>query len=103
MLIKRTTNGWVFYCPACGEWPHGHYHVAFDKGWTFDGNLILPSIKPSLRIRGRWSNANPEGLIPESQPDDICHLIVRKGILEYQQDCTHHFRNQKIPMVHFER
>lgn len=103
MLIKRTTDGWVFYCPACGEWPHGHYHVAFDKGWKFDGNFESPTITPSLKIRGRWSNKDAQGLIPESQPDDICHISVAKGMLQFHDDCTHRFRNQKVPMVNYVR
>ena len=102
--VQRTSDecdGWTFICPACGEWPHNNRHIVPDKGWTFNRNVDLPTFTPSIKVTGRWTNADEAGIITESQPNDCCHIVITDGELHYQGDCTHSLRGQIVPMVDF--
>ncbi len=73
---------WHFYCPGC-DMPHG-----FNDTWTFDGNMESPTVSPSLLTR------MPRG----DDPEVVCHLFLRNGMLEYLSDCTHALAGQTIPL-----
>ena len=94
---------YVVYCPAC-EHAHrfdveGRVEVqkdgsVKDANWTFDGNLELPTFSPSLKSTSTyWEN--------EKWVDKVCHSYLRNGLWEFQKDCTHAMKGQKVPMVDF--
>lgn len=97
--LRRSTDGYTWYCPACDE-PH-----PLPDGWSFDGNLEQPTFSPSFRhsgkqriiVNGLWTgewlrNDNNEAL------DWVCHYIVTAGQVAYCGDCTHAMAGQTIPM-----
>lgn len=87
-----------FYCPGC---KHAHaFHMDGDANvrpmWSFDGDLDKPSVTPSLRVF--TSQPQEDGTLVEKT---LCHLVLTKGILNFQSDCPHALRNQNVPMEKF--
>lgn len=59
--------------------------------WCYDGDLEFPTISPSLRvfdIDGKTS---------------ACHVVITKGILNYQTDCKHGLAGKSVPMEPWEK
>jgi hypothetical protein len=99
----------LFYCPGCKE-----VH-AFDKRWTFDGNMEAPTFSPSLRIGPYWREPpgwdretapkNPDGSL-QLGPDGrtlgavewTCHSFVRAGRIEFLGDCTHELTGKTVDL-----
>lgn len=79
--LRRTENGFSWWCPACDE-----MHPLPD-GWTFDGNVETPTFTPSFKHT--WSHAG--------EPR-CCHYIVTAGKVAYQSDCTHGRKGETITM-----
>ena len=71
---------WHFECPGCG---YGH---AYDKRWSFNGNVDRPTFSPSLLV-----NANTPGA-------KRCHLFVTDGKIQFCGDCDHDLRSQTVEM-----
>jgi hypothetical protein len=74
---------YVFWCPGC-EQTHS-YDVREDgkqPTWEFNGDMEKPSFTPSL--------AYPR-----------CHLFVKNGVIEYCNDCYHHYAGLDVPMEDF--
>jgi hypothetical protein len=69
---------WLVWCPACDE-PH-----TFDGRWEFDGNHEAPSFLGSM-------------LAYESPGSPRCHSLLVAGVWTYLSDCTHAFKDQKLP------
>lgn len=97
--LRRSTEGYSWWCPACEE-----MHPLPDR-WTFDGNLESPTFSPSFRhtgkqttkVNGEWTgewvrDANGNAV------DWCCHYIVTAGQVAYCGDCTHAMAGQTIPM-----
>ena len=77
--LNEDTTLYVFWCPGCQE-----THT-FDVGpgkWSFDGDMESPSFVPSLKY-------------------DRCHLVVRKGVIEFFGDCRHRYRNRDVALQEF--
>jgi len=79
-VVERMGALWVFWCPGC---KCGH---SINERWTFNGDLVKPTIKPSL-----LSTYGPDS-------DKRCHLFVEHGKLRYLKDTTHEYSGQTIPM-----
>lgn len=67
----------IFWCPGC-QCVHG-----INAGWSFNGDVVKPTVSPSLLSRGQI----------------LCHLFIRDGKLEYLSDSQHEFAGQTIEMV----
>ncbi len=85
------TNYW-FWCDGCDT--HHVFTTKLHKGqpwsdpkWDFDGNMESPTFSPSLRVR----SGSPLG-------QTTCHLFLRKGMVQYLNDCTHHLKGQTVPV-----
>lgn len=96
---KRRKDGrgayYAHWCPGC---KHCHsYPVgdAFTTNWTFDGNVVLPSFRPSMRIYIPERRREDGTVIPEYT---TCHYYLIDGILQYQGDCRHEYSGKTIPM-----
>lgn len=74
--VQNEDDSYIFWCPAC-ECAHG-----INSRWQFDGDLVTPTISPSLL----------------SQGEHRCHLFVKKGKIQYLSDCTHDLAAQTIDM-----
>jgi hypothetical protein len=112
--MRRTTQGYAWFCPACKE-----MHPLPD-GWKFDGNLERPTFSPSFRYGpliqtvndengqwlGAWLACDKDGNVVERvglQAGDVpvmwcCHYIITAGQVAYCVDCTHAMKGQTIPM-----
>jgi hypothetical protein len=91
-IKKIVVEYYSFYCPGC---KHQHsYPVNSDgTGWTFNGNMELPSFTPSLLNQLKVQNEKTgEYDIVKSR----CHLYVTNGKIQYCNDCTHEFAGQTI-------
>lgn len=86
----------VFWCPGCksthtyvlgtymgvGEWGEMKGKPVRMDNWLFNGDLEFPTFSPSLKY-------------------DDCHLILRRGILEFCGDCKHELKNKDVEMELF--
>lgn len=73
----------TIFCPAC---KCGH---SINKTWQYDGNKDLPTISPSILV---WSeNRNYR-----------CHSYVKKGKIEFLNDCSHDMKGQTVDLPEIE-
>lgn len=79
-VLRIHGPGWAFWCPGC-ECLH-----AVNKSWTFNGDVVKPTIKPSV--------LSTFGINPAR-----CHLFVEEGRLRFLSDSTHQYAGQTIDMV----
>lgn len=91
-----------FDCPACaGEvliWGDGEPHPAIPfhevnvgaGGWSFNGDLQLPTLSPSVRTRYGDHLAY------------TCHFFVKDGRIEYCADSTHKMAGQTVDLPDME-
>lgn len=101
---KLATDGTLmFWCPACNE----HHGIPVDgsRGWTWNGDLDNPTVRPSILVRQTlygpsfetFSNYNGEHP-PAISKQGICHSFVRNGKIEYCGDCTHSLAGQTVEL-----
>jgi hypothetical protein len=98
--MRRTTTGFAWWCPACGE-----MHPLPD-GWTFDGNLEAPTFSPSFKhtgvqiikdAGGEWTGEWVKDASGAVAPW-CCHYVVTAGQVAYCGDSTHAMANMTVPM-----
>ena len=87
-------HGLAFWCPGCKM----HHYVATadypipgwgpGSQWTFDGNFDNPTLSPSVLNRYRWKDK-----------EEICHIFVKEGQIQFLPECTHHLAGQTVPMT----
>lgn len=75
--VEGAPRSFIFWCAGC-ECAHG-----IDAKWTFDGDLVAPTISPSVRSRG----------------EVLCHSFVRKGHIQYLPDSEHALAGKTVAMV----
>lgn len=89
----------MFVCPGCAEFGNTAtglhmLPVNTDKkkpSWTWDGNLIIPTVNPSILTRWKGKNEDKSKVV-----ELTCHSYLHVGIFEYLDDCTHSLKGQKI-------
>lgn len=98
--LRRRTDGYAHWCPACGE-----LHPLPDS-WKFDGNLESPTFTPSFKhtgkqaivdARGEWTGewrCDAEG----KALDGVCHYVLTAGVLNFCGDCTHEMAGKSVPL-----
>ena len=82
-----------FWCPACR-----HMHVipftnspnSTPELWCFDGDVVTPTISPSLRVLGFDGKTTQ------------CHVVITKGLLNYCNDFEDELAGKTIPMEPWE-
>lgn len=98
--LRRTTNGYVHWCPGCRQ-----AHTIFDS-WKFDGNLERPTFNPSVKITGkkivvdendRWAGGWVRDAAGEPV-DDCCHYFLHAGVLKFQGDSKHALAGKNVPL-----
>lgn len=86
-------GGQVFFCPGCN---HTHaVNTSAAKGgpaWEYNGDPERPTFKPSIKVTTHWSEQN---LLLR---DDVCHIFVEAGIIQFLNDCTHALAGQFVVM-----
>jgi hypothetical protein len=103
-------RGVRFYCPGCEE----SHLVPIDgpTKWSFNGNLELPTITPSLDIRiGHYADGNTKECycnfhqrFPDAEPLEPnlkckqCHCIVSNGKILYVKGTTHALLDKQVDL-----
>lgn len=78
-----------FKCPGCKD-----YHnipVTGERAWEWDGSLETPTLKPSILAK----------LHLKGEVKSVCHSFVRKGRIEFLNDCTHTLRGQTVDLPEY--
>lgn len=104
---NATQNRLHFWCPGCDE-AHG---IRYASGggdapvWEWNGNLDLPTISPSILVRG---NQWPKSKFPEYYKNNhssvptggmtVCHSFVTDGRIQFLGDCTHALAGQTVDL-----
>ncbi len=81
----------AFVCPGCIAMLGGTglHMLAVNStiktpAWTWDGDLVVPTLRPSI-LTGRGT-------------PNICHSFLRAGVFEFLNDCAHSLAGKKVPM-----
>ena len=69
-----------FWCPACNR-----MHIVTD---AWDVDLTTDTISPSVLVNVGHANPN----------EPICHSFVRKGKIQYLNDCTHKMAGKTVEL-----
>jgi hypothetical protein len=92
-FLRRVDGGVMHFCPACAC---GHVFYIEKKApgtnaqWKWDANIVEPTFQPSMVVTAHFS-------VQDGGPE-VCHYWLRKGVIEYLNDCTHHFKGLKVPL-----
>ncbi len=92
----------VFWCEGC-ECLHSVWYETpnplTNGRWKWNGDLVNPTVSPSILVRGTVPVTNEEitrilsGEEIKPKPT-ACHSFVRDGRIEFLSDCTHHLAGQ---------
>jgi len=94
--MSRATRGsggfLLFWCPGCDE-AHG-IPVDGSRGWKWNGSLDLPTVTPSILVRGTKPITDEEAdrIMGGEKIEPVptrCHSFVTDGRIQFLDDCTH--------------
>lgn len=97
MKISDIEGVYLFYCPACkcyhwfstsGKTPSNPNEIRNNFKWQLSGTDDKPTIRASILVRTTRNN--------------ICHLFVTDGKIQYLTDCTHEYAGKTVDMVETE-
>lgn len=103
-ILRKTTEGYTFFCPGCREIHHVWTHGTRGANWTFNENVEKPTFSPSILVTGKetekdennnWTGGwvrNPDG----TAKDQVCHSFVTDGRIQFLPDCTHPLAGQIV-------
>lgn len=80
--IEGQPSHLCFWCPGCNQAhcvPFVNAPQPYPDKWAYDGNQFEPTLSPSIRTVN-------------------CHVVVTKGVLNYQSDCKHSLAGKSVPM-----
>lgn len=86
----------MIWCPGCEiDRKQGGAHMLPVSGdsskrpvWKWNGDLVSVTLEPSILTK-----------INRGEQEFICHSFLRNGEWQFLGDCTHHLKNQTVPMV----
>jgi len=96
----------LFHCPGCDE-GHG-VTVNQSNSWTWNGSLDLPTISPSILVRGTAYGPDKlhfrkyRGGYPCETSEFVCHSFVKDGKIEFLPDCTHALAGKTVDIPDWE-
>lgn len=76
-------KGLAFYCHGCGQ-----YHF-IDHRCHIEEEDGLPTVKPSILVWYPWG---------DDQEMRRCHLLIKRGKIQYLKDCTHELAGMTVDM-----
>lgn len=102
------SEGLNFYCPGCEAI---HMVTTHPGGWTWNGDLVKPTLQPSVLVRsGHYAGGvaaerghcycNYEertGHKPHFKCFQ-CHSFVADGRIQFLSDCTHSLAGQTVEL-----
>lgn len=112
-ILRRTTTGFIWWCPGCGA-PHS-INVGASSGpnWTWNGDPDRPTFAPSVLVRGiRRDMTNEEEAQYDKDAKELtndqlmdhpvyglrCHSFVDQGQMRFLPDCSHQLAGQTVPI-----
>ena len=84
---RKETVTMLFYCPGCKE--HHGFQVKGPLSWTWDESMTKPTFSPSLRVSDSI----------DGKRRTKCHLFVRKGRIQFLNDCLHELAGKTVDMT----
>jgi hypothetical protein len=72
--------------------------------WTWNGDVEAPTLKPSIRTRGRRDVTDEEvgrimaGEHVDPPEEHVCHTWVNGGTAKFLGDCTHDLAGREVPL-----
>ena len=90
----QPSGNWMFFCPGCKCGHSIRTGPSTGPRWSFNGDLIAPTIEPSVLVTGSVTNAETG----EDVHDMRCHSFVREGQIQFLSDCTHALAGQTVPL-----
>lgn len=95
--IKDSTIA-VFWCPGCDE-----SHQIDTANWEFNGSYRVPTFSPSYLT---WRDPNPKAdpmhdLGGKYRSGFRCHSFIKKGMIQFLDDCTHKLAGQTVALPEF--
>jgi len=104
--LRRSEDGFTFWCAGCGETHHIRVGVPGRPCWSFDGNVERPTFSPSILVsglqsindeRGDWTGEYRRG--PDGKAlEMVCHSFISSGRMQFLADCTHALAGQTIDL-----
>ena len=84
----QDTVSMLFYCPGCKE--HHSYRVKGPQPrWTWDKSMTKPTFSPSLLVLDSV----------DGKKRTKCHLFVKKGKIQFLNDCLHELAGKTVDMT----
>lgn len=93
----------LMLCPGCDDLHAVEVDPKNNPCWTWDGNLVAPTVNPSIKVEGvQWAEGDhfykpAHAAVAAGQPI-TCHSFVRQGRWEFLGDSTHHLAAQTVPL-----
>lgn len=89
------------WCPGCDE--HHAVKVNTSNGWGWNGSEDVPTITPSILVRGtkRISDEEADRILHGEHIEPIptvCHSFVTDGIIRFLADSTHTLAGHAIEL-----
>lgn len=78
-------------CPGCGH-PHTMTLIPNPggRGWAFDGDLVRPTVTPSLSVNAR-GKYHVDGA-------HVCHSWIKNGRIRFLPDTTHRLSGREVDL-----
>jgi len=83
-----------FDCPGCSE--RHTLPVTGPRAWGFSGDLVRPTLTPSILCRYHAFNEVTEQY---DKLESTCHSFVRDGEIQFLDDCSHALKGQTVPLA----
>ena len=78
--------GYIAECPGCMEKHVIYTDYAGHPNWSYNGDKVKPTFKPSL-------------LVTTPNTKRRCHSFIENGQWRFLGDCTHKLKGKTVPMV----
>lgn len=83
---KQWHDQYQYNCPGCG-YEHA-FALKTDGGHhTFNMDLENPTVSPSL--------------VQDFTPGKMCHSFIKKGMIQFLNDCFHGLKGQTVELPHY--
>lgn len=92
--VIETQTGWMIRCQAC-QWHEFPKIGQSSANWSFNGDMERPTFSPSMN---QMTNSPDSKYYNPECESSRCHFILREGIIQYCDDCTHELRGQSLPL-----
>ena len=89
-LLRKTTEGYLIWCPGCDQAHHLRVGQKDKPNWTFNEDPEKPKFHPSLMVRFARSGR-------------VCHSFIKNGEWQYLKDSTHQLAGQKVAIPLWEK